>query len=367
MASQPSGGQEDLEIYGLCATLDSVNPINQPSGAEARGLFLKGKRWDLGQTVLIRFLDGTNDLRNLVETHAKEWADLTGLTFKFLGPSDNVQSDVRVAFTPALGVGTEEFSSLIGTDARRANQFTPTVKLGFTPRLLPDAKEVKRLILHELGHMLGLIHEHQSPKATFTFNRDALIREFAKLGWTPQMVESNIIARFDPSQVVATEFDPNSIMLYAFDSRFASPPTHTNASISKIDGELIQRIYERPGGPPVPGTGGTTSPITDPGTPLTIGTPSDEEFYIPVNPLLFHFKVAQAGAYVMQTVSEQPWAMSLLGPNSPEKEIDKDEKSNGPGPNALIRATLNPGTYFLRVTARIRDQPGTFRVKVEKA
>ena len=57
-------------LYGLCATFDPVAPAGQPSTTGARAVFLKGKRWDLGQTVAIRFLDGSRNLWDLVETFA---------------------------------------------------------------------------------------------------------------------------------------------------------------------------------------------------------------------------------------------------------------------------------------------------------
>ena len=44
-----------------------------------------------------------------------------------------------------------------------------------TPESAQD--EVRRVVLHEFGHALGLIHEHQNPKGGgIEWNRDAVQR-----------------------------------------------------------------------------------------------------------------------------------------------------------------------------------------------
>lgn len=354
-------GPEAERILGLCSAVEMDRP---PATPGARAVFQTSSRWDLGSTLVIRFLDGGSDLHGLVEQHARQWAPLTGLTFQFIGPNDVKPSHVRVAFTAGQGVRAEEFSSLIGRDALIDRMGRPTVKLGFTPRVLQDPKDARRLILHEFGHAIGLLHEHQNPAARIRFNAGALVQEYAKFGWTPAMVQSNIIDRLNPAAVEHTAFDDKSVMLYAFDSRFATPETRTNTEISALDKQLVRKMYEVDG-PIEPVGDASTQP--EPGLALTLGTPSDEVFYFPVHPIFFHFKADAKADYVAQTISTQPWTMTLLGPGKLDKVVAVDEVNSGTGPNAEIRKTLNPGTYFLKVEAQIKNLRGSLRVRVAKA
>jgi hypothetical protein len=354
-------------IFGLCSTLD---PSAQGFSQGTRATFLKGTRWDLKSTLKIRFMDGSPNLWDRVERDAKIWADLTGLTFQFIRPPDTQSAPVRVAFTTALGVRPEEFSSSVGTQALQVSQFLPTIKLGFTPRVLADQRDTTRLILHEFGHMMGLIHEHQNPDANIQFDRNALLAVFGPLGWDAGMIDRNIIQRFDPSLVVATPFDRQSVMLYAFDSRVARPPTQVSYELSENDKRLIRQIYEAQGADPTSTTGppaSTSRPTSQLGIPLSIGTPSEEEFYTgnPANAVFFQFQVKEKKTYVMQTLSTQTWVMALLGPDDPLTQIAIDEHSRGEGGNAKIEAELSPGVYFLKVVGRRRDEPGSFRARVD--
>jgi hypothetical protein len=354
--------------FGLCA---SIVPTEPDSDLGFRAAALKGTRWDLKSTVDIRFLDGNKTLWDRVERDSKIWADLTGLTFNFIR-SGNAVAPVRVAFSTSFGVQPEEFSSMIGSQARQIrSQFLPTIKLGFTNRVLADSKDTTRLIRHEFGHMMGLIHEHQNPTTKIQFNRDALIAKFAPMGWSPSMVDSQIIQRFDPSKVEATTFDPDSIMLYAFDSSVANPPTKVNYDLSDLDKKLIRRIYQvegaEDGGTEREDTSAFKRSAAEVGIPLKIGVESDEENYEgPSFPVMWRFAVEdKKKTYVMQTVSDQPWDMILSGPNDPTKEIARDEKSSGPGPNALIEADLGKGVYYLRVLGRIRELRAAVKVRVD--
>ncbi len=60
--------------------------------------------------------------------------------------------------------------SYIGTDATRLPLESFTMNLGFIDRTT---------VLHEFGHALGLIHEHQSPfKGGFEWDRDEVIKNW---------------------------------------------------------------------------------------------------------------------------------------------------------------------------------------------
>ena len=99
---------------------------------------------------------------------ANEWTRETSISFDF-GPEPGPDKpgyytcggerkfDVRVGFE-ASG-----FWSFIGTDARNVAQDKPTLNLqGIGEQF--DVR-ARRAILHEFGHVLGLLHEEQNPQA----------------------------------------------------------------------------------------------------------------------------------------------------------------------------------------------------------
>ena len=65
--------------------------------------------------------------------------------------------------------------------------------LGFR-EVLPSESEVRRLVCHEFGHALGLLHEHQHPQASqVTWNRQAIMNAY---NWSAQQVINNIENRY---------------------------------------------------------------------------------------------------------------------------------------------------------------------------
>ena len=85
---------------------------------------------------------------------------------------------------------------MIGNDALACG-FPPdnhTMNLGILPdwTLGIDAveREIRRLILHEFGHSLGLIHEHSSPAAGSFFKDPELVYAYYQRtqGWDRAMV-----------------------------------------------------------------------------------------------------------------------------------------------------------------------------------
>ncbi|KAK7678936.1 hypothetical protein QCA50_018076 [Cerrena zonata] len=82
-----------------------------------------------------------------------------------------------------------------------------------------------RCILHECGHMLGFVHEHQSPARVKELTYDkkseynlliviATIRYYADT-WQPELVKHNVLRIYDEEGLAAySPFDNMSIMLY---------------------------------------------------------------------------------------------------------------------------------------------------------
>jgi hypothetical protein len=113
-----------------------------------------------------------------------------------------------------------------------------------------DDTEWRRVVVHEFGHALGCIHEHQSPNEHLNWDRDAVYRYFSRPpnNWSKEEIDQNILEKYSPEGITATLFDPDSIMLYMFPPELLldHKGTNNNTDLSDMDKALIQQMYPKP-------------------------------------------------------------------------------------------------------------------------
>ena len=75
-------------------------------------------------------------------------------------------AEIRITFDPGNSWST------VGRDALLVPAGSPTINFGWFADVVTDKlvsrvtdQEIRRTVLHEFGHALGFIHEHQSPAA----------------------------------------------------------------------------------------------------------------------------------------------------------------------------------------------------------
>jgi hypothetical protein len=212
-------------------------------GAPVRMAIPVLKKWPNRTVLKCRFLDGSITQKKRVEDKAHIWEQYGSITFKFV---ESGAAEIRISFLADSGSW-----SALGTDALNATYFPlhqPTMNYGW----LEDAteeEEYNRVVLHEFGHALAAIHEHQSPAANLKWNVDEVYRVFsgAPNFWSREDIEHNILNRYSRSHTNSTSFDSKSIMLYHFpDALFVGGKgTPQNMTLSALDKAFIKRMYPR--------------------------------------------------------------------------------------------------------------------------
>ena len=145
------------------------------------------------------------DPRDAIKKVVRERIEpFVNIIFEFLDYDDPInEAVIRIGFKPKEGcwslLGIDHFFSLDEL----------TVNLGWLD---------SGTIMHEFGHILGMIHEHQVPMGKTINWNEPLVYEWAQktLGWDKQTTYINILKKTEKNQVNATNFDPKSIMLYFF-------------------------------------------------------------------------------------------------------------------------------------------------------
>ena len=208
----------------------------------ARMAVVISKKWPAGSILKCLFLDGTAKMQKKVQAISHEWEKHESIKFKYVKSGT---ADIRISFYADAGSW-----SAVGRDALNQSYFPahqPTMNYGWLRDDTPD-EEYKRVVLHEFGHALGCVHEHQQPKFTRLWDEVAVYKYFAGPPnyWSKDDIRSNVLKKYSPTGVAATEFDPKSIMLYAFDGRLfkdAGGPTNTNSDLSALDVKMIKKMY----------------------------------------------------------------------------------------------------------------------------
>jgi len=205
------------------------------SGAISRSVLYKGKTWDVGQVLKVGFKRASTSQEAIIKEVYQEVSEFVNLKFEFV--SNYQDADIRWGFIQGGGSW-----SWLGTDAKVENKENITVNIGW---------EIdKAVVRHEMGHSLGLAHEHQNPAGGILWDRSAVIADLSAPpnSWTIQQIEHNVFKALSLEKVDYTDFDPDSVMLYAFPARWTRDRKGTkfNAIWSTKDKEMLSKYYPHP-------------------------------------------------------------------------------------------------------------------------
>ncbi|HWM90347.1 MAG TPA: M12 family metallopeptidase [Thermoanaerobaculia bacterium] len=334
------------------------NPSNLPVFRHRPGMgagplplaVLTGKKWQNGRTLHVRFLGGTPQVQAKVKQFAMQWPQHANIKLEF---DNSPNAEIRIAFEP------DGSWSYIGTDNLVIPKNEPTMNFGWFGPGTAD-EEFERTVVHEFGHALGCIHEHQHPDAGIPWDKEAVFRYYQgpPNNWTRAQVETNLFQRYGATQTQFSKFDTKSIMLYPVDNALTLGNFEIgwNKKLSDTDKEFIGVCYpfdkDKKGGQEGQElkVGSTVS--------ASIGKHGEEDLY--------SVKIDKAGNYRFETEGSTDVIMSLVGPNDQKKLVAEDDDS-GQGRNALITAALQPGQYWLRVRHFKPTGTGSYKLSAKKS
>lgn len=211
-----------------------------PSPGADRAALSKSAKWNSGDVITVSFLDGDPQLRQKVRDAAKAWVapGIANLKLDFRNTTNTL---IRISFK------FKGSWSTVGTTCKQVtNKSEPTMNFGWLTPTSSD-EEIRSVVLHEFGHALGLIHEHQSPAGGLKWNRKAVIDSLSgpPNNWPVEQIEFNVLDLADAKDTNFTAFDPLSIMLYAFPASWTvdGVSTHENTTLSATDKSFIKSTY----------------------------------------------------------------------------------------------------------------------------
>jgi len=227
----------------ICTALDSAGGQRvqgSPTVAVPMGIADRAKLWKKDTSIRLRFLNEDPALHQRVLASARAWL-VDGVRLDMRLARADEDAELRVGFNRADGSW-----SYIGTDNLAILPSQPTMNLGWASLDTPQ-DDFDSVVIHEFGHALGLLHEHNHPEALIRWNKPAVYQDLGgpPNRWSKAAIDSNVFARFDASTVITTDFDHASVMIYTIPTHWTMDGRSFMPSprLSPGDAGTIRRLY----------------------------------------------------------------------------------------------------------------------------
>lgn len=238
-AESPAAVNDELDFYQ--SIVDSVEdvrprPLNPQRIAAVTKLIWRG-----GVDLAVAFMDGGSaELQNKIIAHANAWGGPSGGNVRFRLTGNVADAQVRIARVPQQG-----YWSYLGVELLSIPGNQQTLNLDSFSMGTPD-REFHRVVRHEIGHTMGMPHEHMRPELVARLNVAKTIRYFQQTqGWSAAEVRAQVLTPLDPRTLTAGPIDQDSIMCYQLPGSITidGQPIRGGNDINAADLAFCRRIY----------------------------------------------------------------------------------------------------------------------------
>lgn len=277
---------------------------------------------------------GAREQIEVVRQAFRVWEEVgIGLIFEEI--SDISEAEIRIGFQQGDGAW-----SYVGRDVLAfPGQSERTMNFGWD--LTGDPRGVDTPV-HEIGHTLGFPHEHQNPFAGIKWDDDAVYEYFGAPpnNWDRQTTFHNILRKLTPGEVGGSEWDPNSVMHYAFPAGLILEPERYQSGIRPAGGLSQQDIAQaKIFYPPLEETYPVLKPFRS--EPLALKPAEQKNFAI---------RPEATRTYTIQTFGAADTVMVLFEDQNGDLKYVSGDDDSGTSTNARIRVRLYQNRqYVLRI------------------
>jgi astacin (peptidase family M12A) len=276
------------------------------------------------------------------------WQDLP-IGLRFTEASSLHEAEIRIGFM--IGDGSWSY---IGRDILSIPVNERTMSFGW--KLDQNAYGLTTAI-HEIGHTLGMPHEHQNPFAGIVWNEEAVYNYLGgpPNNWPRQTTYNNVLRKLNPADVAGSNWDPDSIMEYQFPAGLIVQPAAYSTGIfppgnlSPLDKTWAKTWY--------PATRGTRGVERESELRVNQAVTADLDAGQQVDYVL---RVDETRSYTIGTFGAADTVLALFEDVDGEPRFVVGDDDSGTDHSAAITHRLRPGrTYFVRMRLVYKGTRGT--------
>jgi hypothetical protein len=251
---------EKDKVIHACLFRDTKPKTDGGDTNAQRAAFLNNVTWPDNHTIKVAFfkepfkyegamedpkytLEKAKFVQEMVE---KKLTPLINIKFEWDVPLD--QSECRIMFVEARGAW-----STLGTQSLDTSKNEPTMNLGWIDNDTDYDNEVYKgtgiVVLHEFGHLLGMIHEHSRSDVAFQWNKEVVYKQLGGKpnNWSKEDCDTQIFQAYQKSEFNGSEYDKDSMMHYFFPSSYflADPGLKKITEMSETDKFWLSKKYPK--------------------------------------------------------------------------------------------------------------------------